>query len=478
MKRLLLVAVLAAGLLCLLAAPAFAGPKTFYVSPSGGNDTHNLQAAFNAAVAAGPGSTVKLTAGHFYTNTILVKNFVGTFKGAGEGRTVIDCLRGLNASLKGVAVLPNTTYYPFLVGFEGGSVGVSDLSFDITATSPAEPWSNGDPANPVDFLEVTVQVADNASASFNHVSFAAGAGNDSGYNTDEGIVISGLGPYDPVTDAGTAVWVTSGTDSVRDCSFTGPPDGIQVMGLTAGSATVEGNVFDDSAFCCLVNDSSASQVTIAHNQMTSAWWDDIVLWQGFQASLGAGAALPSLPAPHIVVTDNHMSGTDYAGGVEVEDDSPLYNAPYRLDAIISGNVISLDNGGWDGGIDGLYARRVQVTDNRISGTGLAGIDVGAVASIWGLHSAPDSGWQVIGNDVSGVTSTGVQYGGVQTAQIWLGPYADHCLVVGGAAPTQVLDQGTDDTLIHVTPVTDPPAAAATPMHSLKHMKQLKGMMLP
>ena len=39
MKKLLLVSVLAAALLGLLAAPAFASPKTFTVQPSGGNDT-------------------------------------------------------------------------------------------------------------------------------------------------------------------------------------------------------------------------------------------------------------------------------------------------------------------------------------------------------------------------------------------------------------------------------------------------------
>jgi hypothetical protein len=50
--------------------------------------------------------------------------------------------------------------------------------------------------------------------------------------------------------------------------------------------------------------------------------------------------------------------------------------------------------------------------------------------------------------------------------------------VGGCKPTTVLDQGTDDTLINVTPVTDPPAAAATPMNALKQLKQLKGMMRP
>jgi len=44
-------------------------PETFYVAPCGGNDTAHIQAAFNAAVTAGTGSTVQLAAGHFHTTT-------------------------------------------------------------------------------------------------------------------------------------------------------------------------------------------------------------------------------------------------------------------------------------------------------------------------------------------------------------------------------------------------------------------------
>ncbi len=226
-------------------------------------------------------------------------------------------------------------------------------------------------------------------------------------------------------------------------------DGVQVNGLTKGTMSVCGNSFDDWFTCCFVDDSSAAQIAISHNQMLSDQGDDVILDQGWEASFGGGAPLPPRPAPDFFVSDNHIVATGNAGGVYLEDDSPLYSAPNRLDATISGNTLNLDNNGAEGGIDGLYAKGVVVSGNRISGTALAGIDVGAAESLWGLASAPASGWQIIGNDVSGLTATGDQYG-VQTAPIWLGPDADHCLVVGGKAPTTVLDQGTSDTLIKVT----------------------------
>ena len=147
MRRLLLVAVLAAALLGLLAAPALASAKTFDVHPSGGNDTKAIQAAFNAAVIAGPGSTVQLSAGRFYTNNILVKGFDGYFRGAGEGKTVIDTLRGKypsgtypnGAPVPGVTVMPALEPFPSLLVFDGGRVRASDMSCDITSSSPADP---------------------------------------------------------------------------------------------------------------------------------------------------------------------------------------------------------------------------------------------------------------------------------------------------------------------------------------------------
>jgi hypothetical protein len=470
MKRLLLVPVLAAALLALSAAPALASPKTFYVHPSGGDDTANIQGAFNAAVKAGPGSTVLLSAGHFYTNRIVVRNFDGTFRGASVGRTTIDCLRGLNPDLPGVIVKaePDINAFPYLVCFDGGNVRVSEMSFDITPASPVDPQANGGS----DVLQTMVFVTGNASSAWNHVGFTAGEGSDYGYNTDECLIIAG---YAPLDQNGNALDITriSGTENVCGCSFAGH-DGLQVQGLTAGRLTVIGNAFDDGILDCVVDDSSASQIAVSDNQMHCTLWASVILYQGFEADGGAGAPLPSLPAPRFLISDNHILATGQAAGVQVQDESSLYSAPSRLDATIAANTIVLDNGGADGGIDGIYGQGIKVLYNRISGTGLAGIDVGCYASLFGLPSGPDSGWQIIGNDVSGLTATGDQYG-ISTAPIWLGPDADHCLVIGGKATTQVLDQGTNDTLINVTKLPLSSAARARgAAASLGQPRQLRG----
>jgi len=273
-------------MLLLSTAPALASPKTFYVHPSGGNDTPNIQAAFNAAVKAGPGSTVQLSAGHFYTNTILVKNFKGCFKGAGEGRTTIDCLRGLDPSLPGATEVGNPGFWLCLFLFKGGNLRASDMSFDITAASPAETWNNH--GSPADFLGCMVGVLGNASSSFQRVSFTAGAGNDNGFNADEGLYISGIAPLD-ANDNPITFESTTGVDSVCGCSFSGH-DGMEVNGLTAGRLTVSGNTFDEWNQCCLVDDAAAgSAVEISHNQMQASLWANVILDQGWMAGGGAGA---------------------------------------------------------------------------------------------------------------------------------------------------------------------------------------------
>ena len=476
MRKLIVLVLAALGLLLVVPAAALASPKTFYVHPSGGNDTANIQAAFNAAVKAGPGSTVQLSAGHFYTNTILVRNFNGYFKGAGEGQTVIDTAGTL-------PVTPAVEPWPFLIGFQGGSVSVCGISVDITAASPGESWLWWWQGNPTTAVGADFLVTGSASAAFDQVSFTDGAGDDAaGYNVANDIEITGTWQVDS-TGAPSALAPTGGYDSVSRCTFTGDT-GIWVDGLTAGRMTIGGcdaqqNVFNEVDDGCLLTDNSNSDITVSHNRMAASQGESITLWQSWTNPM---TPPPPLPAPRYLISDNHMvaanptGGECDAGGMWLEDDS-LGNAtpPSRLNAVISGNSISLANGGIDAGIDGYMVQNIKVLSNRISGTGLTGVNVGT-DFLTSFFDQPASGWQIIGNDFSGLNPTN-PYTSDPAAQVWLGPNADHCLVVGGCKPTTVLNQGTDDTLINVTPVSDPPAAAAAvgvpaKLRALKEMKRL------
>jgi Pectate lyase superfamily protein len=82
--------------LCALPAAAYGTdatsntPAVFRVTPSGGDDTQALQAALDAASAAGPGAVIQLTRGVFRVGRPLVGlNLDVTIRGAGMGRTQI-----------------------------------------------------------------------------------------------------------------------------------------------------------------------------------------------------------------------------------------------------------------------------------------------------------------------------------------------------------------------------------------------------
>jgi len=93
-------------------------------SPSGGDDTGGLTDAFNLAKAAGPGSTVQLAKGEYHIGFVLVKEFVGSFKGAGMGQTIIIPNMNLNNG-----ELYDQNLAPELLKFLRGDVRISDMSF-------------------------------------------------------------------------------------------------------------------------------------------------------------------------------------------------------------------------------------------------------------------------------------------------------------------------------------------------------------
>jgi hypothetical protein len=465
MRRFLLAVVFAVALLCLLAAPALAA-KTIVVTPSTtGDDTAGLQAAFNQAVRAGPGSTVRLTAGHFYTNNVLVRNFRGCFKGAGEGVTIIDTLRGNPAYAEGpgVALTPDpchpTTYlepFAFLIGFLGGNVSVSAMSFDITAPDPAEPfYVNPDDPGGRTSLGSVILVTGNASSAFDRVGFAAGEGdlgNLDGLDGLDGLNVGGfvdiLGKA-RADEYGSYVSLepTGGVHRVTRSSFSGLA-GVETMGLTGGSLTVGGCAAMQNAFhqyweCCVLVDVSNSYVEISHNRMTAKGpaGTGVFALQGWMAGWGGGAPLPPLPAPRYVITDNDMRISSGGSGVFLGDLSYDFGAAGRLKAVLAGNTIVLD--GASIGIGEYCTKDIKVLHNRFSGSAAAGIYVGDdFGGPDGTTLWPVSGWMIIGNDLRRLTVTEED-----SAPIVLGEGSTHCVVVCPWT-TDVIDKGVDNILVN------------------------------
>jgi hypothetical protein len=150
------------------------------------------------------------------------------------------------------------------------------------------------------------------------------------------------------------------------------------------------------------------------------------------------------------------------------DYSCVSSSVSHLDAVVADNDFVLDTDNY--GIGEFGTQGVCFFNNCMSGSAVEGMGLGDdYGGADGTTLYPVSGWKIIGNDFRHLTTS--------VASVYLGMGTAHCLVVGGPPPTTVLDKGMDNTLINVTPVSDPPAAA-TPMNTLGQLKQLKEMMRP
>ena len=103
---------------------AFMCGKVFKVRPTNGADiTADLKQAFDDATAAGPGSVVQLPAGEYELGFIEIREFYGSFRGAGKGKTTITVKTGLDCD-----AMDNQNLYEFLVSFVGGDINMSDIT--------------------------------------------------------------------------------------------------------------------------------------------------------------------------------------------------------------------------------------------------------------------------------------------------------------------------------------------------------------
>ena len=432
-----------------VAVPVQASPtKTFSVSPSGGDDTVNIQGAFDAAVAAGAKSTVKLTAGHFYCGNVFVENFRGTFEGAGRDLTVIDTLRGLDPDLPGLVRSVEDDGFVFLFGFKDGDIRIRDMTFDITAREPAEHWA---PPFPWEIYDLTgtdvIRIMGNADSRVERVRFVGHEGDyeagGASYNVLNGLTVQGIKGY--FEETGMTGEPVSGSHIVTDCSFEHVDNGVRFGYLLNGKAIVTRTVFlRNGELSVYLWDFVNSRAEISYNQMMEQTGFGVLCWQGciaYNVRFGVGGSgWDSYPGPvpanaFFLIHHNTINVAGDGEAIELWDEacpSEVTDPPggKSLDAIISDNDISLDTE-W-GGICCWPVRDVKVINNRITGTGSAGIYVG------GMCSGASTGCVIVGNTFKGFTSG--------LADIWLSDATSHCRVVASKGTT-VLDEGADNTIL-------------------------------
>lgn len=399
--------------------------KVFTVKPSGGDDTANIQHAFDQAVAAGPGSTVKLAAGNFRTRFIEVWNFEGAFKGAGQNESVIDTFANQDCQ-----ALVDNNRQPALFNFFHGNVRVSDLGFHITPVTPCQPflyggfepgyiasWINPLAITPSPFIPAIDCAAiqkERVSASITRLTFQGEQG------------IPQNGETWPVSNIGVAIQMggsfSTQDQSDTDCiffikyaqgNFTITNTNIQNVGIGIdfwysynSPVLISDNTFDLGINGMIIGDNSGSKVEISANHLKRAAWDGIWVWHG------GDARQPYIVTPAVYnIHDNQIQAfetRDWTTTGIIAWDTDHLGMNYIIPPTDKTMVLFIHNnrvtltplnppeeqttwGVWLEGVDDSL-----VANNKISGTGTNAIYAGSFG--------PSRRDMLLGNNLTGFSS--------------------------------------------------------------------------
>jgi hypothetical protein len=232
------------------------------VTPNGADDTANIQCAFDAAVASGPGVDVRLNSGTFYTAQIVVNDFHAALTGAGMNKTTVINLPNLNVTPVDMYLnAPSADNpWPSLFAFVGGHFVVSDLAIHISGDNGTTGWTIFGIDPPItELAHGVVVLGTEADARFERVRVEGEVAQNSlfGLNLINGIFFEGF--------IGEAPPPISGSFQVYDSTFRLVASGTPVSNLTNSAVVISRNTFEDVVFGMDGGDFVSSSLEFSHN---------------------------------------------------------------------------------------------------------------------------------------------------------------------------------------------------------------------
>lgn len=417
----------------LMPTTALASGTTVTVGSSNGHDdTISLQAALDQCVAIGPGCTVQLSPGHYFTRQLVAYNFQGTLRGAGMAETTIEALHNLPVVAADISVsgecAPNTTTcpWPSLIIFAGGTIHVSDFSIEITAPpgTATTGWGFGG-GTFTDLIDaIRFMGPGREDATVDRISIQGLPDNSpttiSGFNLVNGVTFPGEFPR---SSTPFDYFFMTGSFTVRNSFFStmgfGAAEGgfLNATRTTIGGSATAGNRFENVLVGLDMESSQGSLIDVSYNKSKGTlfpMW--VVPWipQVF---------LPSTPSSFFIHDNEFQTTSSSAGGLF------LQNVPQPwFQAQVLNNTIDVENPGADG-IDLISGQGTDIVGNAVSGTGNVAI------GLWNSTT----GSAVIHNLVDGFIAGG-------PAQIFLDAGTTDNLIVCSTRGSTVLDTGTDNQL--------------------------------
>ncbi|MFW9965373.1 MAG: hypothetical protein ACFFCX_17505 [Candidatus Sifarchaeia archaeon] len=429
-------------------------------------DWYNIQSALDSAM---PGDTIVFAAGSYYVHRPLIKDgFLGTLRGAGIDSTEIVASKSSDGAL-----IPAFYYPDWDDWIEGG--GIPNAGIYLTSLfcfSNCEGVAFTDLTLRMDTPEIaersyafdldTGEFLDYIPDWYNDLAFGVLVGAEADCSTylehfrmigsNDGYQFQPVSPNHGFYIEGLRSEGTGSTHIARNCEFIG-------MGGNAYQPTILENIqviVEDSLF---MNDYTGAMllycdnadVTITGCHFECMGGTGVGLWgaSGHVADVSRNTMIDSAGIFVWTYPYNEYTYTPYEkcyfnfehneivqrcdsewAGVEIWNVADEYD---WAELAIKSNRIHGEDTFLMGPIYTLNAHNAEITNNIITGAGIAAMYIGA-ASWYGAH---DTGVLIQGNNVENF----YVYDGFGTAQIWLGPYTSQCSVIGN--PSNVFDESDD-----------------------------------
>ncbi len=396
------------------------------VEPNGLDDTDNLKQAFADAALAGPGTTVQLTEGEYKIGFIEIREFCGSFVGAGKGKTVITSLNELD-----ISGLISQNLNTFLIKFVGGDVLLSDMTIQtpegILTTNPNEWWIEG----LVNFAARNRQYTsekDYIKAVINNVEFIARPEPVSGWRSNCNLGL--MAGFDSRFKKIPGGWPLSPTDvTITNCLF----DNFDIYGVliayTDGGKFIAGlkncgNIFINSSTAAYGYGGSLSfwhntnaEISAISNNFT----DPPGARFGIEATSSPWPAYlmqpPQTKATIINAEDNEFNITGGTGGFLVNDQRRvLYTDAIPMLIQVKNNSFNMSNGAFTG-IGCFSTAGMLIRNNKFTGSGSYGVRIMRTAPVFNENGL------MLGNNFSNSAYS--------IATVLLNPGSRNWSIVGG-----------------------------------------------
>lgn len=421
--------------LAVAGAPAIASARDgFCLAPSGDDDTAALQAELDRCAGARGPCTVTLCAGTFRTGILRVKDFRGTFRGAGGHATTLKAQPDLEVSANAQDFFRDEPFgslpWPYLLQFVEGRAAIRDLGILVPAppagSRPTTGWTIF-ASEPIYELRGALLLTGRDPVDFDVSRVRVRAERDPGSDLEttafSGVEFGGL-LYDDAGEEPFPVFPARGRFELTDSEILGVLNGAPVGETAQASVRLAHNRFRSNVAVDLI-DVDRSQVAIVSNR-----WD--VSYGGVLVRQNLDG-VPSR-ASGVLVDDNEGVLAPFAPGVGYgvffQDPSDAARDPGGSVLWATRNRLTLGTGAGPAasGMSVQGSARLKLAGNRFSGHAGTGIDVDAT-----------QGCLVLGNSFGNLQTNG-------GPDLHLGSDTSDCVALVGKHDL-VEDDGVNNRLI-------------------------------